>query len=202
MSLTRKFLSGMGLTAEQVDAIIDEHSDTVDSLKEQRDEYKKEAESLKDVQKAFDKLKKQVEDNEGDATEWREKYEKLEKDYDAYKAEIKSKATEQAVKEAYTKLLKANNVGDKHITSILGVTKFNDMKLDKDGNLEDVEKLTESIKEQWGGFITTTGSEGADVSTPPKGGATKYESRAEIMKIKDTAERQAAIKNNPELFGN
>ena len=49
MSLTRKFLTGMGLTAEQVDAIIDEHASTVDSLKEQRDSYKEDAEKASKI---------------------------------------------------------------------------------------------------------------------------------------------------------
>lgn len=201
MALTRKFLSGMGLTTEQVDAIIDEHSETVDSLKEQRDNYKSDAEKLKKVQSDYDNLKKQVEDGTGDAAEWKEKYEKEHKAFDEYKKAEEHKAQVEAIKDAYTKLLKENNVGEKHITSILGVTKFDDMKLDANGNLEGVDKLTETIKEQWGGFITTTGTEGAGVETPPSGGSgTKYESRAEIMKITDTAKRQEAIKNNPELF--
>jgi len=201
MALTRKFLSGMGLTTEQVDAIIDEHSETVDSLKEQRDNYKSDAEKLKKVQSDYDSLKKQVEDGTGDAAEWKEKYEKEHKAFDEYKKAEEHKAQVEAIKDAYTKLLKENNVGEKHITSILGVTNFDDMKLDADGKLDGVDKLTETIKEQWGGFITTTGTEGAGVETPPSGGSgTKYSSRAEIMKITDTAKRQEAIKNNPELF--
>lgn len=201
MGLTRKMLNGMGLTAEQVDAIIEEHANTVDSLKEQRDDYKEKADKLKDVQSELDNLRKQVEDGTGDATEWKEKYEKEHKAFDEYKKAEEHKAQVEAIKDAYTKLLKENNVGEKHITSILGVTNFDDMKLDANGNLEGVDKLTETIKEQWGGFITTTGTEGAGVETPPSGGSgTKYSSRAEIMKITDTAKRQEAIKNNPELF--
>jgi DNA repair exonuclease SbcCD ATPase subunit len=201
MGLTRKMLNGMGLTAEQVDAIIEEHANTVDSLKEQRDDYKEKADKLKDVQSELDNLRKQVEDGTGDAAEWKDKYEKEHKAFDEYKKAEEHKAQVETIKDAYTKLLKENNVGEKHITSILGVTNFDDMKLDTNGNLEGVDKLTETIKEQWGGFITTTGTEGAGVETPPSGGSgTKYSSRAEIMKITDTAKRQEAIKNNPELF--
>jgi len=201
MGLTRKMLNGMGLTAEQVDAIIEEHASTVDSLKEQRDNYKEKADELKEVQSELDDLRKQVADGTGDATEWKEKYEKEHKAFDEYKKAEEHKAQVEAIKDAYTKLLKENHVGEKHITSILGVTNFDDMKLDENGNLEGVDKLTDTIKEQWGGFITTTGTEGAGVETPPSGGSgTKYESRAEIMKITDTAKRQEAIKNNPELF--
>ena len=201
MALSRKFLSGMGLTAEQVDAIIEEHATTVESLKEQRDSYKEDAEKLKDVTKERDDLKKQLDDGTGTADEWKEKYEKEHKDFEDYKKAEQGKAELQTKKDVYAKLLKENGVGEKHISSILEVTKFDDMKLDKDNNLVDADKYTEAIKERWGGFISTTETGGADVSNPPKGGATKYESKADIMKIKDTAERQEAIRTNPELFG-
>lgn len=198
MALTRKMLTGMGLTAEQVDAIIEEHAETVESLKEQRDDYKEKAENLKEVKRELDDLKQKDDDDAG----WKSKYEALDKEYKDYKASEQAKATEQQIKDAYTQLLKDNKVGEKHIASIIGVTKFDDMKLDQDGKLENADKLTESIKELWGGFITETGTQGAKVENPPTGKATKYESKADIMKIKDTAERQAAIKNNPELFSN
>ena len=122
------------------------------------------------------------------------------KELEDYKAEVKAQATAQQIKDAYTQLLKDNNVGEKHINSILGVTKFGDMKLDKDGKLEGADKLTEAIKEQWGGFIVEKKTTGAGVSTPPSGSGTKYESKAEIMKIKDTTERRKAIAENAELF--
>lgn len=196
MALTRKMLTGMGLTAEQVDAIIEEHADTVESLKEQRDNYKEQAEELKDVKRELNDLK-QKGDN---GAEWQKKYEALDKEYKEYKANEQAKATEQQVKDAYTKLLKENKISEKQIDSILNVTKFSDMKLDKDGNLEGADKLAEVIKERYGGFIVATEKKGADVSNPPTGGGTKYESKADIMKIKDTTERRKAIAENAELF--
>ena len=200
MALTRKFLTGMGLTAEQVDAIIEEHGATVEALKEQRDDYKEQAEELKDVKKELADLKEKEGEGSEDAEKWQKKYEDLDKEFKEYKDAEAAKATEQQVKDAYTALLKENKVGDKHINSILEVTKLGDMKLDKDGKLEDVDKLTEAIKERWGGFIVETETKGAKIENPPSGSATKYTSREEIMKIKDASERQAAIKNNPDLF--
>ena len=57
MALTRSMLKGMNLTEEQVGAIIDAHKETVDALKEQRDNYKADAEKLADVQKELDDIK-------------------------------------------------------------------------------------------------------------------------------------------------
>ena len=200
MALTRKFLLGMGLTSEQVDAIIDEHSDTVDALKTQRDAFKADAEELKDVQKELTDLKKKVKEDSDGANDWKQKYEDEHKAFEDFKKAEQDKATEQAKRDAYTALLKENKVGEKHIASILKVTDFSNISLDKDGKLVDSDKLTENIKAEWDGFITETRTEGAGEPQPPKGGGSKYESKEEIMKIRDSKERQAAIKNNPELF--
>ena len=45
MALTRKLLKGMGLTDEQVDTIIEAHTDTVDGLKAEVAKYKTDAEN-------------------------------------------------------------------------------------------------------------------------------------------------------------
>lgn len=54
MALTRKLLKGMGLTDEQVDTIIEAHTDTVDGLKADVGKYKSDAEKLPDVQKQLE----------------------------------------------------------------------------------------------------------------------------------------------------
>ena len=51
MALTRKLLKGMGLTDEQVDTIIEAHTDTVDGLKADVTRYKADAEKLPGIQK-------------------------------------------------------------------------------------------------------------------------------------------------------
>ena len=56
MALTRKLLKGMGLTDEQVDTIIDAHTDSVDGLKADVTRYKAEAEKLHGIQKQLDDL--------------------------------------------------------------------------------------------------------------------------------------------------
>ena len=56
MALTRKLLKGMGLTDEQVDTIIEAHTDTVDGLKADIGKYKADAEKLPGIQKELDDL--------------------------------------------------------------------------------------------------------------------------------------------------
>lgn len=166
MALTRAMLKGMGLTDEQVSAIIEEHTSVTDALKEQRDEYKKDAEKLPKVQKELDDLKESVDNNDSD--EWKQKYEDEHQKFEDYKTDIQTKETKSQIRSAYKKLLTECNVGDKHIDSILRVTEFDKMKLDKDGTLENADSLKEKIAEEWSGFISTKETKGADVDNPPK----------------------------------
>lgn len=164
MALTRAMLKGMGLTEEQISAIIDEHTSVTSALKDQVKEYKEAAEKLPDVQKELDDLKKEVE--KGD---WENKYTKEHEAYEKYRTEVETKEKSTKLKDAYKKLLTECKVGDKHVDSILRVTDFKDMKLADDGTFEDADKLKEQITSDWSGFISTTETKPAGVETPPGG---------------------------------
>lgn len=193
MALTRAMLKGMQLTEEQVSAIIEEHSNTVQGLKDEIKKYKADAEKLPEVQKELDKLK------EGDGNNWEKKYNDEHNAFEDYKKEVAGREAIAKVRSAYRKLLVENGVGEKHIDAVLRVTDLSNVKIDKEGKLEDADKLAESIKSEWAGFITTTGTKGAQVSNPPGGSKTTM-TKDEIMKIKDTSERQKAIAENIDLF--
>ena len=165
MALTRAMLKGMGLTDEQVSAIIEEHTSVTSALKEQVKEYKEEADKLPDVQKELDQLKKDQKDND----EWKAKYDKEHTDFEAYKTDIVAKETTAKLQNAYKKLLTECKVGDKHIDSIIRVTDFKDVKLKDDGTFENADKLKEKIAADWSGFISQEGTKGAEVNNPPAG---------------------------------
>ena len=84
--------------------------------------------------------------------------------------DVADKETAAKVKSAYKKLLSECKVGDKHIDSILRVTDFSGIKLTDDGSLDGVDALKEKINSDWSGFISTSGTKGADVETPPGDG--------------------------------
>ena len=201
MAVTRSFLKGMGLTDEQVSAIIEEHSNTVNGLKEARDSYKADAERAAELQQELDTLKA----NKGD--DWKDKYNTLKQTFDDFKAETASREKTEKVKAAYTQLLKAANVDEKRIEAILKITDLSDKQLDDSGKFANENELTEQIKSEWGAFIQQTGTKGTQVETPPDnhGGATV--TRADIY-AKDehgrykmsTAERQKALASNPDLM--
>lgn len=193
MALTRAFLKGMNLTDEQVSAIIEAHTESIDGIKADRDKYKAEAKEVADLK---DKLK----GFEG-ADDWQKKFTDEHKAFEDYKKDIANKEKLATVQSAYKALLKESGVDEKRIDSIIKVTDFSGLKLGDDGKFEKLEELTKKIKEDWSGFIVEKRTEGADVKNPPASkGATKM-TKEQIMSIKDGAERRKAIADNPELFG-
>lgn len=192
MSLTRKMLKGMGLTEEQVDSIIEEHTAVTDALKEKATQYEADAKRLASVEKELNDLKAGGDD-------WEEKYNAEHKAFEDYKKDIEGKAELDKVKTAYKALLKAQNVSEKRIDTIIKLTDFADLKLTKEGKIANEDKVIEKIKEDWSDLISTESEHGTNVENPPSGSKTM--TREEIMKIKDTSKRQEAIANNLELFG-
>lgn len=184
MGLSRAMLKGMGLTDEQVTAIVEEHTAVLTAIKEERDKYKADAEKLPSIQKELDNLKT----SGGD---WEKKYNDEHTAFEAYKKDLEDKAKVEAVKNAYKALLKEAKVGDKHIDSILRVTDFSAMKLDKEGKLTDSDKLTEGIKKDWSGFITTTETKGSNPATPPEGGGGSGEKTGRAKEL--AAQRYAQL---------
>lgn len=196
MALTRKMLKAMGIEDEKIDQIIEAHSDTVDALKEERDNYKKDAERLPGVQSELDTLKAA---NTGDNS-FEAKYNALKTEYDGYKAKQAEKETTANKDKAYRKLLADAGVSAKRVDAIMRVTDLASLKLAKDGTLEDADKALENIKKEWADFIVKEGKKGADTETPPENNGGKM-TKDDILKIKDTAERQKAMAENHELFG-
>lgn len=198
MALTRNMLKGMELTDEQVSTIINEHVATVDALKEQLKDANTKVENLSKASTTLEEVQKEL--NELKAGDWKSKYDNEHSAFESYKKEVVQKETTGKLHDAYRKLLKQNNVGEKHIDSIIKVTDFSNIKLGKDGNIEDADKLSESIVSEWSGFITSTETKGANVENPPKSSNVGKVTKEEILAIKDTTERQKAIKENVDLF--
>jgi len=189
MALTRAMLKGMGLSEEQISAIIDEHVSVTNALKDQIKTYKAEAEQLPIVQQELDELKDTVKKDN-----WQKKYEDEHKAFDDYKKDVSAKEALSKVKSAYKKLLRSAKIGDDHVAAIMKVTDFSNMKMkDNSDELVDADKLTESIKNEWKGFIPKTGTNSSPVDNPPKSGNDPQDN--------SNYARQLEAKYNQNLYG-
>ena len=196
MAFTRKFLSSLGIEEDKVDTIIDAHAEVVDALKDEVKQYKEDAEKLPEVQKQLDDALKVSEDG------YEDKYNDLKKEYEDYKAKIaEDKAKEQKAK-AYRDILMDIGVADKRLDTVLKVDGdvISGIEFDENGNIKDVNDIKAKAREEWADFIVTEETHGSNPAQPPTNTGGKM-SKEDIMKIKDTAERQKAIADNHEVFG-
>lgn len=162
MALTRKLLKGMGLTDEQVDTIIEAHTDTVDGLKADVSKYKADAEKLPGVQKQLDDLKAA-----GDGG-YKEKYEKERSDFEAFKSDITAKETKAAKEKAVRAYFESKNITGANLDLAMRGCGEEMAALEMDGDkIKDTKSLDALLTGTYKGLISTTQTKGANPATPP-----------------------------------
>lgn len=196
MALTRKYLKSIGLNEDQIEGVIEEHTSVTNDLKETIKTLQADADKLPTVQKELDDIKAA-----GDGG-YKEKYEAEVKAYKEYKQQVESeKETARVDADVLAMCKEAGITREKALHLIVKDFDRSKIERDKDGKITNRDKLLAMVKTDYADFVGTIGTEGTPPATPPTGGNTTYKSRAEIMKIKDTTERQQAIKENLALFG-
>lgn len=201
MSFTRKRLAAIGIEAEKIDEVINMYLEEINPLKEERDALKDERDKLKEKADKADALQQELDGIKDDG--YKEKYEKLDKDFKDFKKQTELKETRSAKEKAFTEVLKDIGITDeKHIAKVLKYSDIDAMELDDDGKLVDAKTIAKETKTEWAEFVTTVGTKGHDTPDPDsKNSGGKTMTKEQIMEIKDTAERQKAMRENPELFG-
>lgn len=199
MSLTRKLLKGMGLTEEQVDTIIEAHTDTVDGLKA---DLKTAQEGVKNTSA----LEKKIRELEGDLEAakkdgWKDKHDSVKKEFDDYKADIEAEKTRATKENAVRSYFEGKNITGENLELAMRGSRDEVAALELDGDkIKDTKALDELVSGAFSRLVSTTKTVGANTSTPPANNGGGKMTRDEIVKIKDPAERRAAIRDNFELF--
>lgn len=195
MALARKMLKAMGIEDEKADQIIEAHSESVNALKAERDEYVENASKYEKVQKELDELKANA--AKGDEDPYKVKYEALKEEFDGYKSDIEAKETKSAKENAYRALLKTAGISEKRIEAVLRISNVDSIELDKDGKVKNADKLTEDIKTEWADFIVTETETGANTPNPPANTGNTFEAMplAEKMKFANANPEAEEVKN-------
>ena len=193
MALTRKLLKGMGLTDEQVDTIIEAHTDTVDGLKADVGRYKVDAEKLPGVQKQLDDLKAA-----GDGG-YKEKYEKEHSDFEAYKSGVTAKESKAAKEKAVRAYFESKNITGANLDLAMRGCGEEMAALELDGEkIKDTKSLDALVDGTYKGLVSKP-SVRLDMGGRLGDGG-KPMTKDAIMKITDRTERRAAIAANMDLF--
>lgn len=205
MAVTRKSLKAMGLTDEQVDSIVEMHSETVDGLKADIAKYKADAEKLPEVQRELTAAQEELSTAKNDG--WKAKHDQVKKEFDDYKADITAKETRAAKEQAVRAYFESKKIEGTNLNLAMrsSAAEIDAVELE-DGKIKDSTALEALVNGDLQGLITTTTVRGADTATPPTLEPGKI-TRADVYKRDDhgryiysAAERQKMLTENPELL--
>lgn len=155
MAFSRQTLKAMGFTDDQVQSLIDLHTEVTDNLKAEIKKYKEDAEKLSDVQRQLDEANSKISAAEKD--DYKGKYESEKAAHDKLKEDIKTKETTAKKSTAFKDYLKEKGYSDNAITKITKYGGFVDgIELDDDGKIKDSDKLLGKVESEWGEYKPTT----------------------------------------------
>lgn len=194
MALTRKSLKAMGLSDEQVDSIVDMHSETVDGLKGKISELQTKADEYDAVKAELDKFK--------DGGDYKARYEQEHKEFEAFKKEVAGKELLKAKETAVREYFESKGITGQNLDIAMRGAKEEISAITLDGDkIKDSKSLDDLIGGTYAGLVIKKESHGASVTNPPANNGGGKMTREQIMAIKDAATRQKAIAENHELFG-
>ena len=190
MAMTRKALKAMGMTEEQVDSIIEMHTESMNVLREQINTLKADADKVP----ALEKKLKEMESGE----DYKAMYEAEKTAHDKTKSEHAAKETAATNERLFRAELTKVGITGKRADQIVKLTDMAAFKV-KNGEYEDAAAVEKHIRDEYSEFVPATKTEGANVPTPPNNSGGKM-TRDQIAAIKDPVERKAAIFANMDAF--
>ena len=186
----------MGLTDEQVDTIIEAHTDVVDGLKDEINSNKDAVKRLAEITKERDELKAQGDDG------YKEKFEKEHSDFEKFKAEIAAKETRESKGKAFLSILNLANIKGANAEFVMD-SKTAEKMIDeleiKDGKVVNQEDVVKAVTEKWGNYAERKEVINAPVPNPPTntGGTSITKEDFAKMSYKD---RLKIYNENSELY--
>ena len=191
MALTRNYLKSMDLTEEQVNAIIENHTDSIDGLKAELATARAAAETVEALTKERDELKDKL-SKAGDAA-------KVQAEFDAYRQQVETEKANAAKSAAVRKALKASGVQrEEFLDLLMGKVELDKVEMDGDA-VKDESSFVAPFKAAYAGCFASESEQGTKLQNPPSGGGTRM-TKEQIAKIENRDERRAAIAANLDLY--
>ena len=182
MALKRSFLKGMGLTDEQCDSIIEAHAETVDGLKADLARYKESAGKAEQLQKDLEKANADLESAKKDG--WKDKHDKVKKEFDDYKAGITAKETKAAKEKAVKAYYESKNITGDNLTIAMRGSGAEIERIELDGDkIKDTAALDALVGGAFAKLVSTTIKTGASTATPPAQTSPKTFTRDDIRNM-------------------
>jgi hypothetical protein len=198
----KEILSKAGVSEDNMSAAVKEimagHEASIEALQEERDNYKDSASKYESEHKRAEDLEKKLKDaNESNKDSYKVKYDAIKEEFAEYKKSVEAEKTKTTKTEAFKAFLKEIGISEKRIDSVTKVSDIDGLELDENGKItgcsgKSVKEYEKALKEEWSDFIVKEDSKGANVANPPANNGGGAKTKEEIMKIKDTQERQKA----------
>ena len=207
MSLTRKALKAMGLTDEQIDSVIEMHTDTISGLKDKLEVAENNSKDVEKLTAEVEKYKNELETAKqtiADGEKYKEQYENTKSEYEKYKGEIVAKEAKTAKEKAVREYFKSKGINDDNMSIAMrgSRSEIDAMELDEKGKIKDTKVFDELIKGDYAKLISHTEVKGVQTQVlPPNATNKKVMTWEDIDKIKDAKERQQAMYENREVLG-
>ena len=192
MAFKRASLKAIGLSDEQIESVMDLHTEVVDALKQERDSYKETADKYAEAQAELETLKKD---------DYKKKYDEEHTAFESFKKSVNEEKSKIAKESAVRKYFESKSITGQNLELAMRACKDEVGALEMDGEkIKDTKALDDLVAGAFKGLVSTVSTNGTPPVNPPAGGSAK-KTKEEIFAIKDTAERQKAIAENHELFG-
>lgn len=196
----------MGLSDEQVDTIIEAHTDTTEGLKAKIEALEGDAKDLPKLRKQLEQVEADLEAAKKDG--WKDKHDTVKKQFDEYKAGVDAKEAKAAKESAVRAYYESKGIVGKSLDiAMRGSREEIDALVLDDGKIKDTASLDALVAGDFSGLVGTTTTKGVKTETPPTNTGGGKLTRADIYKKDDkgryvmsTAERQKALAENPELL--
>ncbi len=189
-SFKRASLKALGLNDDQIDAVVELHTEVTDGLKEKVKELQEKADKFDEAQTKINQLEKDA-----------KKYEEEHSAFEAYKKSVTEKEAAAAKTKAVRAYFESKGIKGANLEIAMRGAKDEISAVELDGDkIKDEKPLESLVNGDFKALIVSTSTQGAASVNPPANGGTKR-TREEIMAIKDAGERQRAIAENHEMFG-
>lgn len=165
MAFTREFLKAMGLTEEQVSAIMAAHVEVTTGLKATADQYKASAEKLPGVQAQLDEANKQLE--AASKNEYEELYKSEHAAFEKFKTDTAAKEAKRIKQDLGRGLLREAGIPDKRVEAVLRLMDLSKLEVNDENKLTDHKKALQDVKTEFGDYIVTTGQKKDAPDNPP-----------------------------------
>ena len=195
MALTRSLLKALGLNDEQINSIIEAHTDTIAGLKES-------IKTAEEKAKRFDEVEKELNELKSKGTEdYKAKYEAEHTAFENYKNEISVKEAKVAKEAAVKAYFESKGISGKNLNAAMRGASKEIAEIEvENGKIKNKTVLDDLLKGDFEVFVTKESVTGATTANPPANTGGRM-TKEQIFAIKDTAERQKAIAENHDLFG-